>query len=52
MLIELLPGIDSGISSELREAFYDTNTTHIIAISGLKMSSCDALRTCIIRYID
>ncbi len=37
MLIELLPGIDSGISSELREAFYDTNTTHIIAISGLKL---------------
>ena len=36
MLIELLPGIDSGFSSELREAFYDTNTTHIIAISGLK----------------
>ena len=43
MLIELIPGIDSGISPEVPQAYNDTSTTHIIAISGFKLLSIDAL---------
>ena len=43
LLIELLSGIRSGIGSEVHEAFKDTGTTHIIAISGFKLLSIDAL---------
>ena len=39
MLIELIPSIDSGISSEVLQAFNCTISTYIIAISGLKMFS-------------
>ncbi len=44
LLIEPLPGIDSGISSEVPQTFKDTSTTRIIAISGFKLLSIDALR--------
>ena len=43
MLIESLPGIHSGIGSEVREAFNDTSTTHIIAISGFKTSRMETM---------
>ncbi len=43
LLIELFPGIHSGIDSEVLQDFNDTSATHIIAISGFNMSSCDAL---------
>ena len=36
-MIELLPGIDGGISSEVPQAFNSASTTHIIAISGFKL---------------
>ncbi len=43
MLIELLPGIHSGIGSEVPQAFYNASATHIIAISGFKLLLIDAL---------
>jgi hypothetical protein len=44
LLIELLPGIHSGIGSEVPQAFYNASATHIIAISGFKLSPIDALQ--------
>ncbi|MCI0828300.1 MAG: hypothetical protein J4N73_11100, partial [Chloroflexi bacterium] len=38
-LIELIPSIDSGISSEVLQAFNCTISTYVIVISGLKMFS-------------
>ncbi len=43
MLIEPIPGIHSGIGSEVSQAFKDTSTNHIIAISGFKLLLIDAL---------
>jgi hypothetical protein len=43
LLVWLLPGIESGNSSGVPDEFDDISTTHIIAIYGFKMSSCDAL---------
>ncbi len=44
LLLQLIPAIESGISSEMPEAFNDTSTTNIIAISGFKLQGIDALR--------
>ncbi len=43
LLAGILLGIESGISSEVREAFNDTSTTHIIAISGFNITILAAL---------
>ncbi len=43
LLAGILLGIESGISSELRESFNDTSTTHIIAISGFNITILAAL---------
>lgn len=43
LLVELLPGIHSCNGPEVPQAFKDTGTTHIIAISGFKLLSIDAL---------
>ena len=43
LLAGILLGVESGISSELREAFNDTSTTHIIAISGFNITILAAL---------
>ncbi len=43
MLIEPLPSIHSSIGSEVPQAFKDTRTNHIIAISGFKLFTIDAL---------
>jgi hypothetical protein len=48
----LLPGIESGIRSELCEAANDTSTTHIIAISGFKLLPIDVLQINNIGFID
>ena len=39
----ILLGIESGISSDVRDAFNDTSTTHIIAISGFNITILAAL---------
>jgi competence protein ComEC len=44
LLAGILLGIESGISSNVREAFNDTSTTHIIAISGFKLLLIEVLR--------
>ena len=38
LLAGILLGVESGISEEVREAFNDTSTTHIIAISGFNLT--------------
>jgi competence protein ComEC len=38
LLAGILLGIESGISSEVRQTFNDTSTTHIIAISGFNIT--------------
>ena len=43
LLAGILLGIESGISSEVRDAFNDTSTTHIIAISGFNITILAAL---------
>ena len=43
LLAGILLGIESGISSETRDAFNDTSTTHIIAISGFNITILAAL---------
>ncbi len=43
LLAGILLGIESGISSDVREAFNDTSTTHIIAISGFNITILAAL---------
>ena len=43
LLAGILLGIESGISSEVRQAFNDTSTTHIIAISGFNITILAAL---------
>jgi len=43
LLSGILLGIESGISSEVRDAFNDTSTTHIIAISGFNITILAAL---------
>ncbi|MFQ5943535.1 MAG: ComEC/Rec2 family competence protein [Anaerolineales bacterium] len=43
LLAGILLGIDSGISSEVRNAFNDTSTTHIIAISGFNITILAAM---------
>ena len=43
LLAGILLGIESGISSDVREAFNDTSTTHIIAISGFNITILAAI---------
>ncbi len=43
LLAGILLGIESGISSEVRDAFNETSTTHIIAISGFNITILVAL---------
>ncbi|MFV1858729.1 MAG: ComEC/Rec2 family competence protein [Anaerolineales bacterium] len=43
LLAGILLGIESGISSEVRDAFNDTSTTHIIAISGFNITILAAI---------
>lgn len=43
LLAGILLGVESGISSDVREAFNDTSTTHIIAISGFNITILAAL---------
>ncbi len=43
LLAGILLGVESGISSEVREAFNDTSTTHIIAISGFNITILAAI---------
>src|SRR3989304_546447 len=38
LLAGILLGVESGIHPELRQAFNDTSTTHIIAISGFNIT--------------
>ncbi len=43
LMAGILLGVESGIDPELRQAFNDTSTTHIIAISGFNITVLAAL---------
>ncbi|MBI3537975.1 MAG: ComEC/Rec2 family competence protein, partial [Chloroflexi bacterium] len=51
LLAGILLGVDSGIPSDLRDAFSATNTAHIIAISGFNVSIIAGILTQLARRV-